>query len=176
MEKPCRECEGEGRTENTSRIKLKIPAGIEDGSRLRSSRNGEAGIRGGTPGDLYVVVHIKEHEVFEREENNLFCEVPVTFSVAALGGEIRVPTLEGRASLKIPAGTQGSTIFKLRGRGMPALNSAARGDLLVRVLVEVPTRLDAEQRKRLEEFAALMGEENTPLHKSFFEKAKEFFK
>lgn len=175
VEKPCKECSGEGRLENTSRIKLKIPAGIEDGSRLRSSRNGEAGIRGGSPGDLYVVIHIREHEVFEREEDNLFCEVPIPFVIATLGGEIRVPTLEGRANLKIPAGTQSATVFKLRGKGVPTLNSSTRGDLLVRVLVEVPTKLNAEQRKKLEEFADLCGEENAPLHKSFFEKAKEFF-
>lgn len=176
VDKPCKECEGEGRTESTSRIKLKIPAGIEDGSRLRSSRNGEAGIRGGTPGDLYVVVHVKEHEIFEREEDNLFCEVPVTFAMATLGGEIRVPTLEGQASLKIPAGTQSSTVFKLRAKGMPTLNSTTRGDLMVRVLVEVPTKLDAGQRRKLEEFAESMGDDNAPLHRSFFEKAKEFFK
>ena len=175
IERPCRKCSGEGRMEAASRIKLKIPAGIEDGSRLRSMRNGEAGMRGGPPGDLYVVMHIKEHEVFEREESNLFCEVPVSFSVAALGGELNVPTLEGQAQLKIPAGTQSGTAFKLRGKGMPSLNAHSRGDLIVRVAVEVPTRLNAEQRKKLEEFAALMGEENTPLHKSFFEKAKEFF-
>ncbi len=175
IERPCRKCSGEGRTEAASRIKLKIPAGIEDGSRLRSMRNGEAGMRGGPPGDLYVVVHIKEHEVFEREENNLFCEVPVSFSVAAIGGEINVPTLDGQAQLKIPAGTQGGTAFKLRGKGVPSLNSHTRGDLIVRVAVEVPTRLNAEQRKKLEEFSALMGEDNAPLHKSFFEKAKEFF-
>jgi molecular chaperone DnaJ len=138
-------------------------------------RNGEAGLRGGPPGDLYVVVHIKEHEVFEREENNLFCEVPVSFSTAALGGEVNVPTLDGQAQLKIPAGTQGGTPFKLRGKGVPSLNSHSRGDLIVRVAVEVPTRLNAEQRKKLEEFSALMGEENSPLHKGFFEKAKEFF-
>jgi molecular chaperone DnaJ len=175
IERPCRKCGGEGRVEASSRIKLKIPAGIEDGSRLRSMRNGEAGLRGGPPGDLYVVVHIKEHEVFEREENNLFCEVPVSFSVAALGGELNVPTLEGQAHLKIPAGTQSGAAFKLRGKGVPSLNSHSRGDLIVRVAVEVPSRLNGEQRKKLEEFAALMGEENTPLHKSFFEKAKEFF-
>jgi len=176
VEKPCKECEGEGRVENTSRIKLKIPAGIEDGSRLRSSRNGEAGIRGGQPGDLYVVIHVKEHEIFEREEDNLFCELPVKFVTAALGGEVRVPTLEGDGSLKIPAGTQGGALFKLRGKGMPSLSSGIRGDLLVRILVEVPTRLNTEQKKKLEEFASLMGDENTPLHKGFFEKAKEFFK
>ncbi len=172
---PCKACGGEGRVQNRSRIKIKIPAGIEDGSRLRSSRNGEAGLRGGPPGDLYVVIHIKEHEVFEREEENLFCEVPVRFTTAALGGEVNVPTLEGKAALKIPAGTQSGTVFKLRGKGMPLLNSSVHGDLLVRVLVEVPSKLNAEARKKLEEFAGLCGDENTPLHKSFFEKAKEWF-
>jgi molecular chaperone DnaJ len=176
IERPCRKCVGEGRVEAAGRIKLKIPAGIEDGSRLRSMRNGEAGLRGGAPGDLYVVIHIKEHEVFEREENNLFCEVPISFVTAAIGGEIRVPTLEGQASLKIPTGTQSEAAFKLRGKGMPSINSAARGDLVVRVAVEVPTKLNGEQRKKLEEFAALMGEENTPLHKGFFDKAKDFFR
>ncbi|HEX8295025.1 MAG TPA: molecular chaperone DnaJ [Chthoniobacteraceae bacterium] len=176
IERPCRKCGGEGRLEQSSRIKLKIPAGIEDGSRLRSVRNGEAGIRGGPPGDLYVVIHIKEHEVFEREENNLFCEIPVSFSTCALGGEVHVPTLEGQAQLKIPAGTQSHTAFKIRGKGLPTINSANRGDLIVRVLVEVPTKLDGEQRRKLEELAELMGEENSPLHKSFFEKAKEFFR
>jgi len=176
VEKPCKECGGEGRIENTSRIKLRIPAGIEDGSRLRSSRNGEAGIRGGPPGDLYVVIHVKEHEIFEREEDNLFCEIPVKFVTAAIGGEVRVPTLEGEGLLKIPAGTQGGTLFKLRGKGMPSLNGGTRGDLIVRALVEVPTKLNSEQRQKLEEFAALMGDENTPLHKGFFEKAKEFFR
>lgn len=175
IEKPCKNCHGEGRVENRSRIKLKIPAGIEDGSRLRSSRNGEAGVRGGSPGDLYVVIHIKEHKVFQREEDNLYCEVPVSFSTAALGGEVRVPTLEGKASLKIPAGTQSGTVFRLRGHGIPTLNSSSRGDLMVTVMVEVPSKLNAAQRKKLEEFAELCGEENAPIHKSFFEKAKEFF-
>jgi molecular chaperone DnaJ len=175
IERPCRKCNGEGRTETPSRIKLKIPAGIEDGLRLRSMQNGEAGIRGGPHGDLYVVIHVKEHEVFEREAEHLFCEVPVPFTIAALGGELRVPTLEGQAQIKIPAGTQSGTPFKLRARGMPILNSGSRGDLMVRVLVEVPTKLNAEQRKKLEEFSGLMGEENAPLHKGFFEKAKEFF-
>ena len=175
VEKPCRKCGGQGRAENNSRIKLKIPAGIEDGSKLRSSRNGEAGIRGGPPGDLYVVVHVRDHEVFERAEEDLQCELPVSFTTAALGGEITVPTLGGKAVLKIPAGTQSATIFKLKGRGLPVLGSSQRGDLLVRVAVEVPTRLNAEQRRKLEEFAEMTGEENSPLHKSFFEKAKAFF-
>jgi molecular chaperone DnaJ len=122
-----------------------------------------------------VVIHIKEHEVFEREEDNLYCEVPIRFTTAALGGEVNVPTLEGKAALKIPAGTQSGTLFKLRGKGVPTLNSSARGDLLVRILVEIPTKLGTEQRKKLEEFAELCGDENTPLHKSFFEKAKEWF-
>jgi molecular chaperone DnaJ len=176
VEKPCSACHGEGRVENTSRIKLKIPAGIEDGSRLRSPGNGEAGIRGGPRGDLYVVIHIKEHNIFERDEDNLYCEVPISFVTATLGGEVRVPTLEGKASLKIPAGTQSGAAFKLRAKGMPALNSTARGDLVVRVVVEVPTKLNHEQRGKLQEFAELCGEENSPMHKSFFEKAKEFFK
>jgi molecular chaperone DnaJ len=113
--------------------------------------------------------------VFEREGNNLFCEVPVAFTVAALGGEVTVPTLDGKASLKVPAGTQGGTVFKLRAKGMPELNSTAVGDLLVRILVEVPTKLNGEQRKKLEELADLMGEENTPLYERFFEKARSFF-
>ncbi|MEP7014288.1 MAG: molecular chaperone DnaJ [Verrucomicrobiota bacterium] len=176
IEKPCKECGGEGRLEKASRVKLKIPAGISEGSRLRSSRNGEAGIRGGLQGDLYVVVHIKEHEIFQREADNLYCELPIPFSVAALGGEVAVPTLEGRANLKVPAGTQSGQMFKLRGKGIVRVNGREHGDLLARLIVEVPTRLNAEQRARLEEFANLCGEENTPMHKSFFERAKEFFR
>jgi molecular chaperone DnaJ len=176
IEKPCRACDGEGRAENTSRIKLKIPAGIADGSRLRSSGNGEAGIRGGSAGDLYVVIHIKEHPIFQREDDNLYCEVPISFTLAALGGEIPVPTLEGKANLKVPAGTQSGQVFKLRGKGVANVNARDRGDLFARLLVEVPTRLNSEQRQKLEEFAGLCGEENTPLHKSFFDRAREFFR
>ena len=176
VEKPCRECDGEGRLEKATRIKLKIPAGISDGSRLRSARNGEAGIRGGPQGDLYVVVHVKEHAVFQRDEDNLYCEVPVPFSLATLGGEIPVPTLDGRANLKVPAGTQSGQVFKLRDKGIVHVNGRERGDLLVRLIVEVPTRLNAEQRVKLQEFADLCGEENTPIRKSFFDRAKEFFR
>ena len=176
IEKPCRACEGEGRVEKTSRIKLKVPAGIAEGSRLRSSRNGEAGIRGGAPGDLYVVIHVKEHPVFQRDEDNLYCELPVPFTLAALGGEIAVPTLEGKANLKVPAGTQSGQIFKLRDKGIMNVNGRERGDLLARLIVEVPSRLNSEQRRKLEEFAELCGEENTPLHKGFFDRAKEFFR
>jgi len=176
IEKPCRVCGGEGRVEKASRIKLKIPAGIADDSRLRSARNGEAGIRGGPPGDLYVVIHVKEHEIFQREEDNLYCEVPVAFTLAALSGEIAVPTLEGKANLKVPAGTQSGQMFKLRGKGIVNVNGRERGDLLVRLIVEVPTRLTAEQRQKLEDFANACGEENTPMRKSFFERAKKFFR
>src|SRR5947209_3658721 len=176
VEKPCRQCDGEGRIERASRVKLKIPVGIADGSRLRSSRNGEAGIRGGPHGDLYVVVHIQEHKIFQREDDHLYCEVPIPFSVATLGGEVDVPTLEGKAQLKVPAGTQSGQLFKLRGKGIMNVNGRERGDLLARLLVEVPTRLNSEQRHKIEEFAALCGEENTPLRKSFFERAREFFR
>ncbi len=176
IEKPCPVCNGEGRIEKTSRIKIKVPAGIAHGSRLRSSRNGEAGVRGGEQGDLYIVVHVKEHPIFQREDDNLFCEVPISFATATLGGEVPVPTLEGKASLRVPAGTQGGQSFRLRGKGVVHVNSRERGDLYARLLVEVPTHLNSEQRQKLEEFAALCGEDNTPLHRSFFERAKEFFR
>jgi molecular chaperone DnaJ len=176
IEKPCPKCHGEGRVEKLSRVKLKIPAGIREGSRLRSSHNGEAGVRGAPPGDLYVVIHIKEHKVFQRKDDDLYCEVPIAFSLAALGGEVDVPTLEGKAHLKVPAGTQSGQMFKLRGKGITNVNGRGRGDLFARLIVEVPSRLNAEQRRRLEEFAAVCSDENTPLRKSFFERAKEFFK
>ena len=176
IEKPCQECGGEGRVEKLSRIKLKIPAGIREGTRLRSPGNGEAGIGGGAAGDLYVVVHIKEHNIFYREADDLYCDVPIPFSVAALGGEIDVPTLEGKAFVKVPAGTQSAQMFKLRGKGITNVNGRSHGDLFARLIVEVPSRLNSEQRRKLEEFAALCGEENTPMRKSFFDRAKEFFK
>jgi molecular chaperone DnaJ len=176
IEKPCQKCGGEGRVEKVSRIKLKIPAGIREGTRLRSSGNGEAGIGGGSAGDLYVVAHIKEHNIFHREGDDLYCDVPIPFSIAALGGEIDVPTLEGKACLKVPAGTQTGQMFKLRGKGITNVNERSHGDLFARVIVEVPSRLNPEQRRKLEEFAALCGDENTPMRKNFFERAKEFFK
>jgi molecular chaperone DnaJ len=176
IERPCRECNGEGRVEKRSRIKLKIPAGIDDGAKLRSMRNGEAGVRGGQPGDLYVVIHLREHEIFARDEDDLFCEVPISFAVAALGGELKVPTLQGQAMLKIPPGTQSGTQFRLRGYGITNIDTKAKGDLRVRVLVEVPTRLNGDQRKKLEEFAASCGDDNTPIHRGFFDKAKDFFR
>lgn len=172
---PCKVCRGDGRAETTTRIKLKIPAGIEDGSRLRYGGNGEAGVRGAASGDLYVVVHIREHAVFARDGDDLFCEMPVSFVTAALGGEINVPTLEGKASIKVPAGTQNGTVFKLRGKGMPHLRGSGQGQLLVRAVVEVPTKLTAGQREKLEEFAESCGDQNAPMTRSFLERAKEFF-
>jgi molecular chaperone DnaJ len=172
---PCKVCRGDGRAETTTRIKLKIPAGIEDGSRLRSGGHGEAGVRGAASGDLYVVIHIREHAVFARDGDDLFCEMPVSFVTAALGGEINVPTLEGKAAIKVPAGTQNGTVFKLRGKGMPHLRGSGQGQLLVRAVVEVPTKLTAEQRRKLEEFAESCGEQNAPMTRSFLERAKEFF-
>ena len=172
---PCKVCRGDGRAEITTRIKLKIPAGIEDGSRLRSGGNGEAGLRGAASGDLYVVVHIREHAVFARDGDDLFCEMPVSFVIAALGGEINVPTLEGKASIKVPAGTQNGTVFKLRGKGIPHLRGSGQGQLLVRAVVEVPTKLTPGQRRKLEEFAESCGDQNAPMARSFLERAKEFF-
>ncbi|MEI6072268.1 MAG: molecular chaperone DnaJ [Verrucomicrobiae bacterium] len=175
IEKPCRSCRGEGRAEKTSRVKIKIPPGIDSDSRLRSTGGGEAGLRGGPAGDLYVVIHVKEHAVFVRDGMDLHCELPLPFTTAALGGEIRVPTLDGAVNLKIPAGTQGGAVFRIRSQGMPALQSVSRGDILTRVQVEVPTRLDHDQRDALEKFAGLCGADNSPIHKGFYERLKDLF-
>ena len=172
---PCPDCSGEGRKNETTRIKINIPAGVNDGTRLRSSGNGDAGLRGGQPGDLYVFLHIKRHDLFEREENDLFCEVPLPFVTAALGGELEVPTLDGKSSIKIPAGTQGGTTFRLRNRGIKDLRSGGKGDLHVEVQVEVPTKLNAEQKEKLKEFSDSIGAKNNPMQESFVEKAKRFF-
>ena len=175
IEKPCPSCQGEGRSEKTTRVKIKIPAGIESDSRLRSTGGGEAGLRGGPSGDLYVVVHIKEHDVFVRNGMDLTCDIPIPFSTAALGGEIRVPTLDGAVTLKIPPGTQGGSTFRIRGLGMRAIQGNVKGDILTCVQVEVPTRLDADQRAALEKFAELCGEENNPIYKGFYDRLKSFF-
>lgn len=175
IEKPCKSCHGEGRIEKTSRVKIKVPAGIDSESRLRSSGGGEAGLRSGPAGDLYVVIHIKEHDVFVRDGMDLRCEVPLPFTTAALGGEIRVPTLQGSVNLKIPAGTQSGAVFRVRGQGMPGLHSSARGDILTHAQVEVPTRLNHEQREALVKFSELCGEDNSPIHKGFYERLKDLF-
>ena len=173
---PCRDCNGTGRAERTERIKLKIPSGISEGSRLRSSGNGDAGMRGGPSGDLYVVIHVREHEVFERDENDLYCEVPVSFAIASLGGELVVPTLNGKASIRVPEGTQNGTLFRLKDKGMPQLQGSRKGDLMVRVQVEVPTKLNRKQKELLDAFSESLGDRNRPIHESFLEKAKRFFK
>ena len=175
IEKPCKACDGTGRQEVTSKIKLRIPAGVDTGSRLRSTGNGEAGMRGGPSGDLYVVLHVKAHEIFQREGDDLICEVPVSFVQATLGAEIEVPTLSGKTHVKMPPGTQPGTVFRLKGKGVKNIQGYGAGDLHVRVNVEVPTHLNHEQKAKLQEFAALCDERVNPLTQSFFEKAKNFF-
>ena len=172
---PCKQCGGAGRAKDRTRIRLKIPAGIEEGSRLRSSGNGDAGTRGGPAGDLYVVVQIKSHDVFERDGHDLHCEVPLSYPVAALGGELGVPTLDGKANVRIPSGTQNGATFRLRNQGLKHMGSDRKGDLYVHVQIGVPTRLNAEQKAALEEFQKALGEHNSPLHESFLERAKRFF-
>lgn len=159
----------------TTKLNVRIPPGVDTGSRLRSAGNGEAGLSGGQPGDLYIVLAVKEHELFERQGEDLFCEIPIKFTLAVLGGTIEVPTLSGKASLKIPPGTQSGTTFRLRSKGMPSLRSGHHGDQLVRMHVEVPQSLTAEQRKILEDFARVSGDANEPTSRTFFEKAKKFF-
>jgi molecular chaperone DnaJ len=176
IEKPCKTCQGRGRHERTTKIKLKIPAGVDNGSRLRSSNNGEAGSRGGPSGDLYVVLHVKEHEIFVREGDDLICEVPISFVQAALGAVIEVPTLDGHTELKIPAGTQSGAIFRVKGKGVKNVQGHGHGDLHVRVNVEVPAHLNAAQRGKLEEFAELCDENVNPITRTFFQKAKNLFR
>ncbi len=175
IEKPCSNCSGHGVVAETHSLKVKIPAGVDTGSRLRSSGSGEAGPNGAAAGDLYVIIHVKDHEVFERHDENLFCLIPIKFTLAALGGTIEVPTLSGRASLKIPAGTQSGTTFRLRGKGMPTLRGGQPGDQLVQVEIEVPKKLSGEQREKLEAFAEACGDADRPVSESFFEKAKKWF-
>ncbi len=175
LEKPCRSCRGGGRVEEKSKITLKVPEGVSTGTRLRSANNGEAGVRGGPNGDLYVILHVRPHEIFDRDEDDLLCDVPISFVTAALGGELKVPTLSGSASIKIPAGTQSGTTFRLKGRGAKNLQGYGTGDLNVKVNVEVPARLNKEQKAKLDEFAELCGDDVNPQSKSFLEKAKNFF-
>jgi molecular chaperone DnaJ len=176
LEKPCKTCHGEGKQARSSKIRLKIPAGVEAGSRLRSQGNGEAGFRGGPAGDLYVVLFVKAHEIFKRDGDDLVCEVPVSFVQATLGAEIEVPTLENRATIKIPAGTQPGTTFRVKGKGVKNLHGYGHGDLHVRVQVEVPAHLNSEQKAKLQEFAALCDGKEGPIAQGFFQKAKKFFR
>ncbi len=175
IEKPCKACGGAGRRERASKITLRIPAGVDTGSRLRSVGNGEAGLRGGPAGDLYVILHVKPHEIFQRDGDELLCEVPVSFVQAALGAEIQVPALDGKTTIKIPAGTQPGAMFRLKGKGIKSLQGHGFGDLHVRINVEVPTHLSAAQKAKLQEFADLCTGPESPLSRSFFEKAKDLF-
>ena len=176
IENPCSDCRGEGRVMDSSSVKVRIPAGVSTGSKLRSAGKGEAGQMGGQSGDLYIMIHVKEHELFERHDNDLFCEVPIKFTLAALGGSISVPTLFGKGSLKIPVGTQTGTTFRLKEQGVPALRGGRKGDLLIRVQVEVPTKLTSKQTAKLEDYAEACGDPANPVGESFVEKAKKFFR
>lgn len=176
IDKLCKVCRGQGRRERTSKITLRIPAGVDTGARLRSAGNGEAGWRGSSAGDLYVVLHVKPHEIFQRDGDDLLCEVPVSFVQAALGSEIEVPTLDGKAQVRVPPGTQPGTMFRLKGKGVKNIQGYGYGDLHVRINVEVPTHLSSAQRAKLEEYAQLCNGKESPLSQSFFEKAKKLFK
>ncbi|HEY3450150.1 MAG TPA: molecular chaperone DnaJ [Myxococcales bacterium] len=172
---PCPTCRGEGRTEAKVSLTVKIPAGVDTGTRLRLAGEGEPGDDGAPPGDLYVVVHVREHPLFQREENDLLCEVPISFVEAALGSSIDVPTLEGKVKMKIPAGTQSGKVLRLKGKGIPDLNGFGRGDQHVRVVVETPTNLSKDQKKLLEEFARITTPDIHPQGRSFWGKVKELF-
>jgi molecular chaperone DnaJ len=175
VEKPCKTCHGDGRHELNSEIKLRIPPGVDTGSRLRSTGNGEAGFRGGPAGDLYVILHVKPHEFFQRDGDDLLCEAPVSFIQAALGAEVEVPTIDGKVTLKIHSGTQPGAAFRVKGKGVKNLQGYGHGDLHVRIQVEVPIHLNAEQRTKLREFAALCDGKETPAAQSLLEKAKKTF-
>lgn len=172
---PCRECRGEGRVKTRKTITLKIPPGVETGSRLRLAGKGEGGTRGGPPGDLYVVVHVKTHPFFQRHGDDILVEMPVPFDVATLGGTIEVPTVQGYASLKIPSGTASGTVLRLRGKGIAAVGGGRIGDQHVRVVVEVPDRLDRSQRKALETFSAACTLDNYPKMKDVRRTADQFY-
>ena len=172
---PCATCRGAGKVESESVLTVKVPSGVDTGTRLKLTGEGEPGERGGPPGDLYVVVHVQEHPIFIREDTEVICEVPVSFTQAALGSTIEVPTLDGKVKMKIPGGTQSGKVFRLRGKGIPHLNGYQRGDQHVRITVEVPEKLSRKQRDLLEQFAAISGEDSHPQSKGFFDKVKELF-
>ena len=172
---PCPECRGGGVVRKTSNLQIKIPAGVDTGSRLKLRGEGEAGPTSGVPGDLYVAIRVAAHPLFERHDNEVVCELPISFPLAALGGEIETPTLEGKIKMKIPPGTQSGRVFRLRGKGVADLRGGLRGDQLVRVVVETPTKLGAKEKKLLKEFAQLNGDHVHPISKGFFEKVKELF-
>jgi len=170
----CPECRGQGRVIKERKIEIKIPGGVDTGSKLRVPGEGEAGTRGGPPGDLYIVLHVRPHKIFKRQNNDLVCDIPISFVYAALGGEIEVPTLDGRAKLRIPEGTQTGSVFRLKGKGVPSLRGFAKGDQLVKIKVEVPKRMNANQKNILKEFAKASGVDISGQEdKGFFDRVKD---
>ncbi|MDD5366188.1 MAG: molecular chaperone DnaJ [Gallionellaceae bacterium] len=175
---PCTHCHGEGRVKQHKTLSVRIPSGVDEGDRIRLAGEGEAGINGGPPGDLYVQIHLKPHPVFSRDHNDLHCDMPISFVTAALGGEINIPTLDGQASIKIPSETQSGKVFRLRGKGIKGVRSNAAGDLHCHVVVETPINLTEQQKNLLKEFeACCTGHEgkHNPRAKGFMDKVKEFF-
>lgn len=171
---PCKTCRGEGRVAHERTLKVRIPPGVEDGTQLRLTGEGEGGLRGGPPGDLYVVVHVREHAFFVRHGNDLVCTLPLTFPQVALGATVDVPVLEGTAKLEVPAGAQNGEVLRLKGKGMPSLHGRGRGDACYQIVVEVPAKLTARQRELLEEFdRASSGGEQGPLVGGFLESLKK---
>jgi molecular chaperone DnaJ len=178
VQTPCATCHGAGRVKQHKTLSVKIPAGVDDGDRIRLSGEGEAGVNGGPSGDLYVVIHIKPHPVFQRDHNDLHCEMPISFTTAALGGEIEIPTLDGYAKIRVPAETQTGKVFRLRGKGIKGVRSAAHGDLLCHVIVETPVNLTARQKELLAELDSIDRDDagrHNPRAKSWLDKVKEFF-
>lgn len=174
---PCPDCRGQGRVERQKTLSVKIPMGVDTGDRIRLTGEGEAGLNGGPAGDLYVQVHVKPHDLFERDGDNLYCQVPIGFTTAALGGELEVPTLEGKVTLKIPSETQTGKKFRLRGKGVKSVRSAGTGDLICLVAVETPVNLTKEQKELLEALDKTMnegGKRHSPREHSWFDKAKSF--
>jgi len=172
---PCPECNGQTRIRSMRTMKVAVPAGAENGLRLRLTGEGELGLHGGPPGDLYVEIEVEEHAIFSRDGDDLLCELPISFPQAALGSEVEVPTLDGKVRLKIPAGTQNGKIFRLRGKGIVSLRGYGKGDILIRVTVEVPTKLNKRQKELIQELAELSGDSSGPLAKSFLDKVKDVF-
>ncbi len=175
IKNPCKSCSGQGRTEKDRALSVNIPAGVETGTRIRLSGEGEAGLRGGTSGDLYIFIEVATHEIFQREGNNLFCRVPVSMAAAALGGDIEVPTIDGgRSRVKVPAGSQSGRQMRLRAKGMPAVRSNQVGDMFIELAVETPVNLTIRQKELLREFEEL-SEDNNPESSSFFSSVKSFW-
>ncbi|MEQ4670021.1 molecular chaperone DnaJ [Providencia manganoxydans] len=176
---PCNKCHGHGRVERYKTLSVKIPAGVDTGDRVRLSGEGEAGENGAPAGDLFVQVHVLPHNIFERDGNNLHCEVPINFAIAALGGEIEVPTLDGRVKLKIPAETQTGKVFRMKGKGVKSVRGGLQGDLMCHIVVETPVKLNEKQKELLKEFGESLGgtsgEKNSPRSKRFLDGVKKFF-